>query len=52
MEHQCESCDSFNFLEAVDGEFTSCCNKGTDIIPPLIEIPNKIKNLFTGINFH
>ena len=50
MEHRCTSCDSYNFFgEAVDGEYTACCNKGLDIIPPLITISSKIKNLFTGI---
>jgi hypothetical protein len=51
MDHKCNYCDSFNFSgEAVGSEFTACCNKGTIILPPLICLPDKIKNLFTGIN--
>ncbi len=54
MDHKCNYCDSFNFSgEAVGSELTACCNncnKGTIILPPLISLPDKIKNLFTGIN--
>jgi hypothetical protein len=50
MDQKCNYCDSFNFsCEAVGSEFTACCNKETIILPPLISLPYKIKNLFTGI---
>jgi hypothetical protein len=49
MDSQCLKCDSFNFPgEATDNEFTSCCNKGTIIIPPLTQLAQDIKNLFIG----
>ena len=51
MNCKCTHCDSFNFeIEAVNGEFTACCNKGSIIIPPLKEIPKNIKDLYTGLN--
>jgi len=49
MDSQCLKCDSFNFPgEAIDNEFTSCCNKGTIIILPLTQLAQDIKNLFIG----
>ena len=43
MDSQCFKCDLFNFPgEAIDNEFTSCCNKGTIIIPPLTQLTQDI----------
>ena len=52
MDKQCLHCDSLNFKdEAVSNEFTSCCNKGSILIPPLVEIPQYIKQLYIGMLF-
>lgn len=52
MNSKCRHCDSFNFeIEAVHGDFTACCNKGSIILPPLKEIPEKIKELYTGLKY-
>jgi hypothetical protein len=49
MSDPCTHCDSFNFQgEAVNNEFTACCNKGSIKLPALIGIPDEIKKLYTG----
>ena len=52
MNSKCRHCDSFNFeIEAINGDFTACCNKGSIILPPLKKIPEKIKELYTGFKY-
>ena len=49
MDVPCLHWDSVNFKdEAVEKEFTACCNKGSIILPPLTIITQFIEALYNG----